>query len=144
MHLGKRNIYRIESEEERKRLYADYDKYGGVYKLHCLMSNDNNRFVPINRILGTDMEGVLYIGKTGPGLSRIGDLIKALSPEYKSLSHHAGIRYAKNRKLQENFPFERLCVTFIPSEDPDRLEHEEIQNYFQQFGEVPPLNANEP
>lgn len=98
----------------------------------------------ISRVLGVDTEGVLYIGKTAAGLGRIGDLVKSLSPTHKSEGHHAGLRYAKNPKLAQMFPFERLCVSFTPADYPAVAEREMIQDYFQKFGEVPPLNANEP
>lgn len=91
----------------------------------------------------THVTAILYIGKTSKNHFRIGDLIKSLSPHHKSLGHHAGIRFSNNIKLRERFPFERLYFTFIPAENPKEKESQELQEYFQKYGEVPPLNATE-
>lgn len=137
-------MYRIASIKDRDDLHAKYGSHGGVYRLHCLEESRSERIVEVGRVLGFDSEGILYIGKTPAGLGRIGDLIKSLSPTHKSLGHHAVLRYAKNPKFSEKFPFERLCVSFIPADDPATAEREMIRKYFENFGEVPPLNANEP
>jgi hypothetical protein len=137
-------MYQIASEQHREELHKKYGHRGGVYKLQCFEDVKVETIVPISRVLGVDTEGVLYIGKAAAGLGRVGDLVKSLSPAHESEGHHAGLRYAKNPKLSQMFPFERLCITFTPADDPDVAEREMIQDYIQMFGEVPPLNANEP
>ena len=134
-------MYLLSSKEVWKKLARDHGDRGGVYKLHCLYEENNSKFIPINRILGVDQEGVLYIGKASQICTRIGDLMKSLSPSHKSFNHPAGIRYASNKKLQESFSFNRLCVTVLPSEDPNDSEVYEMRKYFEQYGEVPPFNA---
>jgi len=136
-------MYLISSENVWEQLQRDHGGKGGAYKLHCLDKSDQNRVEPLNRVLGLDNEGILYIGETSKNHFRIGDLIKSLSPHHKSLGHHAGIRFSNNIKLRERFPFERLCFTFIPAENPKEKESQELQRYFQKYGEVPPLNATE-
>jgi len=137
-------MYQIASRQQRKKLHEQYGSQGGVYILHCLDVDDEKTPILIQRVLGVDKEGVLYIGKTAPGLGRIGDLVKSISPDYKSLGHHVGLRFSKNKKLAMAFPFEQLHVSFRQADDPAVLESELIQEYFQKYGEVPPLNANEP
>ena len=93
-----------------------------------------------NRILGVDAEGVLYIGETRGGVyNRIGDIIKSLRPT-PTFPHDAGEKYNSNSKFKERFPYDRLCLTFQPAEDPKKAEGVEINNYFQKFGEIPPFN----
>ena len=140
-------MYLLSSEEVWQKLKRDHGDKGGVYKLHCLDEENDRRLIPINRVLGVDQEGVLYIGKASVIHNRIGDLMKSLSSEYKSFGHPAGQLYAINKKLQESFPFDRLCVTVLPSENPTDTEIEELRKYFDEYGEVPPFNAqnlNEP
>ena len=137
-------MYQISSKEQCAKLHQEHENKGGVYKLHSFEDIEAEVPMAIDRVLGADPEGVLYIGKTAPGLGRVGDLIKSLSPAYKSDGHHAGLRYAKNPKLSKAFPFESLCITFTPADNPTQVERETIQDYFMKYGEVPPLNANEP
>ena len=136
-------MYLLSSEKVWQKLQSDHSDKGGVYKLHCIDEENDSKFIPINRILGVDQEGVLYIGKADVIHNRIGDLWKSLSPNYKTLNHHAGIRYRSNQKLQGSFPFDRLCVTVLPSENPNDAELHEMRKYFAEFGEVPPLNAQD-
>ncbi len=135
--------YLLSSEKFWEQIQKDFGGKAGVYRLHCFDEFNKNKLKPINRLLGIDDECILYIGKTAKNHFRIGDLFKALSPDYKSLGHHVGIRFSKNMKLRESFPFSRLCITFIQSEDPKKTESQELQKYFLKYGEVPPLNAVE-
>ena len=125
-------MYLLSSKEVWQKLETDHGNKGGVYKLHCLEEGDESRFMPINRILGVDQEGVLYIGKASVIRNRIGDLMKSLSPDHKSFNHPAGMRYTSNQKLQKFFPFDRLCVTILPSENPDGEEINEMREYFKE------------
>jgi len=136
-------MYRICSSDEIQEFNSRYKGQGGVYKLHCLKKDSQNEFIPIDRILGTDPEGVLYIGQTGSDHRRIAKLRSSLSPGPMRYIHHAGIRYKKNQKLQNHFPSDRLCITFKPVSNPKSVESKEIQDYFNKFGEVPPLNGIE-
>lgn len=131
------------SKEVLKKLERDYGDKGGVYKLHCLDKGKDGRFIPINRILGVDPEGVLYIGKANVFHNRIDELMKSVSSIEKRFLHPAGMRYFSNRRLQERFPSGRLCITVHPSNNPTDLEIHEMRNYFQKYGEVPPLNAQD-
>ena len=136
-------MYLLSSEKIWQKLERDHGDKGGVYKLHCFDEENDRRFIPINRILGVDQEGVLYIGKASVICNRIGDLMKSLSPKHKSFNHPAGMRYASNQILQESFPFERLCVTVLPNEKPNEAEIHEMRKYFKEYGEVPPFNAED-
>jgi hypothetical protein len=137
-------MYRISVKQQVSDFYRHCCGKGGVYRVHCLNEVIGNTFLSTQRVLCSDPDGVLYIGRSGPEHKRIGSLIKSLSPGGDPQRHHAGIRYSKSRRLQEQFPFDRLVVTFVAAEEPKQAEHEAIQLYFANFGEVPPLNGNEP
>jgi hypothetical protein len=117
---------------------------GGVYKLHCFTSDDHQDVIPVNRVLGTDNEGVLYIGKADCFLDRVIELKKTILPEseYKTDTHICGRRYWTkiHKNFRIKFPVKRLCVSLVKSDTPEKSEKEELEEYCMKFGEIPPLN----
>lgn len=113
----------------------------GVYKIHVLASNGGPE--PINRVLGTDEEGVLYIGSTPERTlqERLTDFRKTVDPNYKTKSHVAGRRYNKIGNLKERYPIDSLAITYEIVDNPSEREDELKDEYQSKFGEVPPLNA---
>ena len=111
---------------------------GGVYILK-LFHNSKPR--KIGRLLSHDPEGILYIGKCETFTDRVINLKKTISPNYRSESHICGRRMKNIIGFEKYFPFSDLRIEIFPSETPIVLEKECIENYFQEFGEVPPLNA---
>ena len=118
----------------------------GIYKLHCYKGN-SKEYIPINRLLGTDSEGLLYIG-CGKSLSlRVNFLMMALSAAagkkgYTDISKHScGYKY-RNEKIQQVVPYENLYITVYPNieKDPYVYEREELEYYENKFGEAPPFN----
>lgn len=116
-------------------LHADK---GGVYKLIAV--KDNNR-VPINRFLGIDNEGILYIGKATSYIDRVIKLKTSISPEYGGKGHICGRRYKSNENIAKIFPFDILHLELHHTESPSELEDKYLKEYFNKFGEAPPLNA---
>jgi hypothetical protein len=115
-----------------------HEQRGGVYKIIAV---SGGKRVPVNRFLGTDNEGVLYIGKATSFLDRVLDLKKSLSPSYNSNAHICGRRYKSLPNIAKHFPFETLHVDLIPSDTPEVLEAQLLDSYRNIYGEVPPLNA---
>ena len=113
----------------------------GIYFLHSL--DEHGKPKPTNRLLGTDMEGVLYIGTTkGRTLSeRLADFRKTVLPGYKGSGHIAGRKYNKLPVLQKAFPYNTLAFSFRICVNPPAEEDKEIESYKQRFGEKPPLNS---
>lgn len=136
-----KKYFEIASESLWDQIVEYFGERGGVYKLRYLSDAENNGFEPTRRLLGTDPEGVLYIGKATSFASRVIDLKKSLLPDYESLSHHVGIRFSRNPTLREKFDVKKLCVTLHESAQPEETEREELQAYFRKFGELPPWNA---
>lgn len=122
-----------------------YGSKGGVYKLHCYSDIDQLQIMTTNRLLGTDEDGVLYIGKAISFLDRVINLKKSISPEYKGSSHICGNRYKNDtyKNLRAKFTYSNLCVSFIESDNPEKDEKKEIEEYCKKFGEPPPLNRME-
>lgn len=111
---------------------------GGVYKIIAVR---NGQRQSINRFLGTDSEGVLYIGKATSFLDRVVDLKKSISPDYNGSAHICGRRYKSNPNIARQFPFDILFIDLIPTDNPEELERKLIVEYATIYGEVPPLNA---
>jgi len=96
---------------------------------------------PIQRILGTDESGILYIGK-GEILSsrtRIGKLINSIND--KEQKHEAGNRYNEALYVRK-FPLESLSLKIELVKNPRNVEKNKLTEYYQKFGELPPLNRN--
>jgi hypothetical protein len=114
-----------------------FKEKGGVY---ILFSKQNDKIVPINRLLGSDANGVLYIGKADSFLDRVIELKKSLSPDHKSTNHECGYRWKKHDNINTNYPYQTLHVELIGSDHPRQLESDKMKEYEKHFGELPPLN----
>lgn len=112
---------------------------GGVYFIY---SYNNNTPIKLNRVLGTDEEGLLYIGKSENLRERLRMLWRVLNPKQKATAHTFGTKYNNNKKLREAFPLNSLYVSFRITINPKTLESELLDKYFSKYGEVPPFNSS--
>lgn len=119
-------------------MLAQFGNGGGVYKI---IAARHGVVVPINRFLGTDLDGRLYIGKASEFIYRVGILRRTILPNYSPNGHICSRRYKGAAKITEMFPFTDLHIKFFPAENPRELEKALLNEYYQTFGEVPPLNA---
>jgi len=119
-------------------LCKEWGKDGGVYKL---IGVSNGKRAVINRLLGADDQGVLYIGMAKTFLNRVIELKKSILREYSSSSHDCGVLYKNHSGINSRFAEQDLYVELWPSERPELLESEFIRNYTNTFGEVPPMNS---
>jgi hypothetical protein len=115
-----------------------YQTKGGVYKI--IAYKDGQRIL-IDRFLGQDQSGTLYIGKANSYLNRVIHLKTSILSFYNSSSHICGRRYKANPNIAVKFPEEVLFIELIPTASPAELERVLIIEYATKFGEVPPLNA---
>jgi hypothetical protein len=111
----------------------------GVYFIYSC-----NNLIPIrlNRVLGTDEEGVLYIGKSENLRERLRMLWRVLNPKLEATAHTFGTKYNSNQKLREAFPMKSLFVSYRITSEPKTLESELLDKYFLKYGEVPPFNSS--
>ena len=112
---------------------------GGVYFIYSL---NNNIPIKLDRVLGADEEGVLYIGKSENLRERLRMLWRVLNPKLKATAHTFGTKYNNNKKLREAFPLNSLYVSFRITTNPKTLESELLDKYFSKYGEVPPFNSS--
>jgi hypothetical protein len=112
---------------------------GGVYFIH---SYNNQIPIRLNRLLGADEEGILYIGKSDNLRERLRMLWRVLNPSQKATAHTFGKKYNSNEKLREAFPLESMYISYRISTEPKTFEFELLDKYFLKFGEVPPFNSS--
>jgi len=139
------------------------DKFPGIYKLH--VTNVQGEFLPLPRLFGVDHEGVLYIGTSEVVQYRVANVRKSICAAYKKvdpqtyaeqkfsdpLAHQAGKRIVRLPKFVATFPLSSLCLTITRYSGNDelgpdpyghgKLEEKLLQEYEQEYGEKPPLNA---
>jgi len=129
--------YQISSDFFWNNINQEYSIYGGVYKVIAI---DKGNPIPISRLLDTDIKGILYIGKALSFLDRVIDLKKSTAPDYKSSNHEFGLRYKQHASIKIKFPYDKLFIDFQPSDKPEELERDELKKYYEEYGELPPLN----
>ena len=133
--------YMISPEDMWYEINNEFGGSGGVYVLKSI-SDTNNLPITINRLLGNDVQGILYVGKANCFTDRVAELKKSIAPDYASDSHECGSRYKNNSNIQKAFPFESLCIELIRSGNPRQAELEMLKKYEESFGELPPLNRS--
>ena len=112
---------------------------GGAYIIQCL-DDFGDSVIPIDRLLGRDVSGILYVGAATYFTDRVITLKKSVSPDHEDSNHEFGVRYKKSTSIQRRFPAERLVVSLVESETPVAAEEKIIERYLQQYGELPPFN----
>lgn len=113
---------------------------GGVYRIYSLDESDQPR--PLQRVLGTDTEGILYIGKSGNLKARVRMLWRVLQNDYKATAHTFGMNYKSLQIIREAFPYDTLALEYEENPAPKAYEKNLLESYRQSFGEVPPLNGS--
>ena len=117
-------------KEWREEMMRKTSTLDGIYILYA------NR--PIHRLTGVDENGVLYIGKGKNIINyrRIGNLINSINET--DTSHSGGIRL--NPKMRKRYPIKDFEIEVQVTEDYTQLESQLLNEYFEEYGELPPLN----
>ena len=111
----------------------------GVYRLYSVARS--GRPESISRVLSTDRKGTLIIGES-TNLRRRLNSLKNIITQNSKRKHSAATRYMRNPRLRKRFPPKRLCVFIEYCDDHKQREKKYLEGYFQQFGELPPLNRS--
>jgi len=129
--------YKINNENLWSLIDIDFGNDGGIYKVIWIKDNKPKN---ISRLINSDYQGVLYIGKAQRFLDRVIDLKKSLLPKYKSDNHDFGKRHYNTPILKENIPLDELFIELTSSNIPEVKETEELEKYYKTHGELPPFN----
>jgi len=109
----------------------------GVYRIFWIKNN-----IPqvIHRIGGNDESGLLYIGKTEVTLQDRLNQFRCTA-FINSTNHSGALKYRLNVRLNELINDDELFAEIYPCENSPQIEIEELNNYKNRYGEVPPLNG---
>lgn len=129
--------YKINNENLWTLIDIDFGNDGGIYKVIWIKDNKPKT---ISRLINSDNQGVLYIGKAQTFLDRVIDLKKSLLPKYKTDNHDFGKRYNNTPILKENILLDELFIELTSSKKPELKEAEELEKYYKTHGELPPFN----
>jgi hypothetical protein len=133
-----KDLLKINSQDFWEHINNQHQQNGGVYKIIAVRNGER---VPVNRFLGTDVNGVLYIGKATSFIDRVIELKKSIAPDYNGTGHICGRRYKANPNIVKLFPYDILHIELFQTDKPEELERNFLTEYANIFGEVPPLNA---
>jgi hypothetical protein len=111
----------------------------GIYQIR--MVDSENKPIPIPRLAGMDLEGIVYIGKSIRLHQRI--------EEFSGGRHSGGGTYfLAYRHLMRNEQFRNHSLQFrVLACEESALEIKEanlLRKYFRNFCELPPLNSTVP
>ncbi len=114
----------------------------GVYVIYALNADEMPQ--AINRVLGTDKNGVLYIGQTTKQTfkDRLDMFRRVMNPDYAASAHSGGLNLKQIPALRNRLPANCIYVQVFPHQNPEAEEKRIIETYRQEFGEVPPLNRS--
>lgn len=112
---------------------------GGAYIVRCFEDLEDT-VIPIDRLLGVDVSGILYVGAATCFTDRVITLKKSVSSGHNDTNHEFGVRYKESCSIQQRFRAERLVVTLVESENPIAEEAGILERYLQRYGELPPFN----
>ena len=127
-----------------KEYNKDIKENPGIYKI-ILVDNLCN-CIKIGRFLGEDEFGILYIGSTDNLQRRLAEIKKSLpypkneNDFYLGGSHQFGNKVKNIKKFWDKYTLNNITVEIIETDNFRTAETEALENYYNQFGELPPYN----
>ena len=109
----------------------------GVYRIFWMKNGSPQQ---IGRIGNIDKTGLLYVGHTQGSLKDRLNHFRC-SAFLNSTNHSGGLKYRLNRKLNILIKHDEIFAEVVCEKKSNDFEIEELKNYANYFGEVPPLNG---
>ena len=124
-----------------------FNEYG-IYQIS--VADKSNSPIPINRLIGTDPLGILYIGRSGfrrsPNKRTIANRIREfLNKKHSGYDSYVIAKTALDKIAQ--YSDHHLQVRIFPINVDDEIESSEsriIYEYVEIYGELPPCNSSIP
>jgi hypothetical protein len=123
---------------EHHAFYQDFTKWvSDIYSPGVTVSGIYKLLAPgpINRLIGQDQNGILYIGE-GELSTRLGKLVNAINGTENR--HTGGIRFSEKIKSTYNLKDCRIEISICHNHK--EIERQLLEEYFHEFGELPPFN----
>lgn len=119
-------------------------EWSGVYRLFVEGEG-------IDRLLGKDPTGTLYVGMAGHGSGQWSILRNRIMGLATGRNHHVADRWLFNEKLEQRYPWKTLMIQWAFTERRTNYKGEEtsgargaeswlLSTYRDSFGEFPPMN----
>jgi hypothetical protein len=125
---------------QNRNLLLNIPPRSGIYKVVSL--DQNNNPVPIQRLLGPDANGVLFIGSSENLNDGLQMLWRAIQPNYSTTAHPMYKTYKNNPNVIAQFPIQTLAVDYQIVQNHKTSKDNQLNQYRLTFGEVPPLNSS--
>jgi len=136
-HKSNYKMYRLTLEELQNANLPDH----GVYFIYLF----DNKAKPcnINRLLGIDSSGLLYIGAAARTTLkyRLSAFFNSMNPQRRQNNHSGGCKVLGIASLRSFVDENVLYFEVLDSEDAMEEERIQLSLYRESFGEVPPLNG---
>ena len=126
---------------DSKLYYQIKEQFGDTGGVYTVIWKRSNVILPINRFLGIDNGGILYIGMANCFLKRVIDLKKSVCMSENNHGFGKTLKYLRLKTPLELPSDNELFIQLFHSDDPRGLENKKLLNYQIEFGELPPLNA---
>lgn len=118
------------------------DEKPGIYKI--IACDEYSKRLNINRFLGSDIEGIIYIGKSNNLRKRLKKIRSGILNTDKLNTGHIATRRIKNySNIQYFFRNHQIFVEveYCTNDDEAKtIEKKYLEDYTNIFGERPPLN----
>jgi len=124
-------INSIESTRKNARCIA------GTYRVYWIKKGTPQK---INRLLGTDITGLLYIGQAEGSVQ--GRLNNFRCTAFLNSTNHSGAKkYRKIKGINRIIKSDELFFTVSYCNNSKEEEKKQLDAYRNKYGEVPPLNG---
>jgi hypothetical protein len=114
----------------------------GIYQIRAVTPTGEP--IPINRFVGIDLLGILYIGRSGYTSNRS---IANRIGEFVRQQHSGGDTYARAKQVLEREPqfsghlLQVRTKLIFTKEEIDLAEAKALREYFSEHAELPPCNS---
>ncbi len=137
------NWENIEIAKVKKGVFNDF----GIYQIHAISPDE--KVIPINRLVGSDPLGIIYIGRSGINSESPNRTIANRINEFVKAQHSGGVTYLRALPILKRssiFHGHRLQARamFLPDNEIKVAETKIMSNYFELYGELPPCNSSFP
>ncbi len=111
----------------------------GYYKI--AIEDSNSKRLTINRVVGEDILGVLYIGRSTNLYERLNNF-KRVIETHRGDMHIAAERYNDLPILETKYPRNNILIDYFVTDEHITGESEALKEYSLRHGELPPLNRS--
>ena len=129
--------------------WSDWHSVAGGYSVptesgvYCVRaSQDGKHALPIQRALGVDREGIVYVGESRNLLDRIGRLWWITDDNAQDHQHHSLIESWLYYDLDRLIPRTQLQIRWKPCLNHKAQESKLINDYKRAFGDIPIGNSS--